>query len=223
MKFAQLITVSVLLATTTLSLLDDANKGCITNSGKECTICFRSKPLAPKQGCGAQMPENDSCAMYDYLPKVNKVTCGLCKAGYTLQTTRTGEGVCNAGTIEGCVYEMQYGPQHVCIACKDNKYGVLDQKTKKFACLPASSKGKKPIENCEWGATFQIAGFRCFKCLPGYVVSADAQSCLKQDDKTTGCWQLNRDGKRCLACDTYDGFSQQDDFTCLKDNGERME
>ena len=56
----------------------------------------------------------------------------------------------------------------------------------------------------------------CYRCQPGYSLTYIDHSITCQPAKFTGCMENSDDRSRCQACDIYEGYSMQPDFSCRK-------
>ena len=179
-----------------------------------CQVCYRRKPNAPQSfGCAPLVGDQDKCRFYQYLSYLKQpIVCYQCEAGYAFDDQTS---TCIKGTIPGCVSEYKHSDgSRICYGCK-NGYSVLSGRSSR--CIP-SAQVRKPIANCLWGSLYEKGGANsliyCIRCEAGFSLTYDSKACEKA--KHSDCLRNSFDGSRCSTCDVYDGFSQQDDYTCLK-------
>ena len=189
-----------------------------------CELCYRSKPDA-NGGCGPLLSSSGKCLFYPSIPGYGVKGCDRCRPGYALKTAY--ETCVTTTTIPGCVQEFFNRFNKPSFLGCLNGYAELEGfigVTKK--CIPASQV-PIAIKNCLWGGTYRSASYdplrnmkipavaSCYRCKPGYSLFASSIESYKPAT-IRGCLEMRRDGKRCVTCDVYDGYSMQPDFTCLK-------
>ena len=181
-----------------------------------CFDCYHRKPNAPsgKVGCGPLQSSQDRCAVYHYFETSNAVHCQQCKPGFAYYSNTTS---CLQGTIQGCVAEYKFTNSHYCTACANGQYALTLPNNAGSRCIPASQV-KKPVPNCLWGGVYtnqdNYSHATCARCKSGFALNFRTGAC--HTSSVPGCLSLDVSGKRCTACDVYDGYSMQPDFTCLK-------
>ena len=182
-----------------------------------CQECFERIRL-PLGGCGPALPKSDKCLLYEYDRPNKSYRCSVCKIGYTNKVSLNGTKViqrCVKGTLnDNCLIEtdVRIGPntERACYACAKDTYSVQDATARIFTCKKITQK----VPNCKWGGVYvpKRGKPHCFRCNEGYAVDSKTQQCATA--VVTGCWI--QEGKKCTACNPFEGYSINGNSTCFK-------
>ena len=215
-----LLTVLFLLASPTNT--NQVNPGCLTvtqatfRSKPQCSICYRRKFADGfnTDKCRPLLSPTDKCLYYSYSASVDGNVCVACRDGLALDQKT---GTCIPGTIERCISET-YGTNDTrfCAGCKGQYYAQLYKGVSK--CVPTSQVAN-PVYNCLNGGLYERfnSGFTttgCAQCKPGFSLSWDTSKCVRAQFE--GCIRVSQSGRHCNSCNVVEGYSMQDDYTCVK-------
>ena len=219
------IAVSAFSGATALSLSDPPEPiqcptncvQCQANAEKSiCEACYKGYPDANTHQCDpVRFP--GPCLVLE-----SPTSCQFCAPGYLRiytfgsspapKTAKIGDlNVCQKSRIANCmfgdvdVYQSSNKVNYICHACKG---GYLSTDYSK--CIPWTGA---QVKFCDWGAESGV----CFKCIDGYITSAEGRSCIKATKPAMeGCLQYEAIEDACLMCNFYDGYVRATTQTCKK-------
>ena len=181
---------------------------CETFQFNRCQSCFRSKPTKAG-GCTEELPQKDDCVLYD---RVAGGQCNWCKRQYTLKFGPTGTQCVKLTTPKkNCVYDLDYGKtsgQTDCFVCK----GGYPDKTRQ-TCVEFS-KTSQVGKDCAYAGPTDQGQVVCIRCNPGFVATVSGGKCIQTP--VPGCLYYQVEGKTCLACNVWEGYSMVDGGKCVK-------
>ncbi len=190
--------ISLLLMILTVSAFlteDGANdEYCLVREGGRCQICAFSYPHNGK--CVVPATTIPNCLQYK-----SETECFDCKLGGYVNTFNN---TCDRLPQTNC---LNVDDNFNCFAC------AKGLRINYHSCADESIKCR--IENCEICVEDREVEF-CSLCKDGYVAyrgPANVSTCVKENEKTKGCWMFDYDSHECASCKVNFYF---DEGKCVK-------
>ena len=205
------VLLAFLVAGTTLGV---SFQGCIAVQDGKCTECYHRLALSSGQGCGAQRPAGDNCAIYTYKNSFNRVQCSSCDPGYALKILPAKPPVCGSITIADCrvetIFNIGIVASIICHACENGKYSVtpLSSPYRISSCKTIQNS----VRNCRYGGSVVNGNPNCYRCDPGFSVDLRTGHCVRA--VIPGCAVVQ--GGSCLICDPEQGYSMDSNGRCFR-------
>ena len=173
-----------------------------------CRSCYKRLVNTNTQLCESVVQHSQHCNVYTLDKATNQNTCDECIPGFYLQETASGRPSCVPIPSKDklCVTGVTFKGKIFCGECQ-GAYLVGNPSK----CVPFSQT-KNADPHCLWGTT----DHRCARCVNGYSVNVQTGRCVAWGGKTVGCQTSSGDGKYCLICNPYAGYSITGNQACLK-------
>lgn len=181
---------------------------CVTvGNNQSCTACGKMGVSTPvKDVAGTNECVNGNAA--NCVQAKDATTCAACKSGYAVDIT-TNLCVEDKTVIADCTGLSKNGTDITCQGCTNGKALSTDKKDCKTAVTDA---------NCT-SAMITVAPTQlCVACKSGFAkkgdMSANCDTAVSGD--TAGCLVTDTDVKKCLFCNTSNGYWMSDVNKCTK-------